>query len=45
MHKDKFRFVRKMYRTPCAAHSFSILQFQYVDKIKLGVWFESSSWS
>jgi len=22
MYKDNFRFVRKMYRTPCAAHSY-----------------------
>jgi len=37
MYKNKFWFVRKMYRTPCAAHSYSTLLFQYVDKIKLGV--------
>jgi len=45
MYKDKFRFVKKMYRTLCAAHSYSTLLFQFVDKIKLGVWFESPSWS
>jgi len=38
-----FRFVRKMYRTACAAHFYSTLLFQYVDKIKLKVWFESPS--
>jgi len=44
MYKNKFRFVRKkMYRTTCAAYSFSTLVFQYVDKIKLGIWFESPS--
>jgi len=37
MYKDKFRFVRKMYRSPCEAHSYSNLLFLYVDKIKLGV--------
>jgi len=43
MYKDKFRFVRKMYCTPCAAHTYNTLLFQYVDEIKLEVWFESPS--
>jgi len=38
MYQVKFRFVRKMYPTPCAsAHSFITLLLLYVDKIKLGV--------
>jgi len=41
MYKDKFRFVRKMNTLSGTFVQYGTLLFQYVDKIKLGVWFES----